>query len=181
MGRVCQTLSERVDQSTQHQLRVHLARGHLHVSSMLACCVMSCRCWQPCPRVALHSTTVVSTRGAASPTNTSRWALSTCWPAVSVIVTLPNLPPISGSLVWKRSEGWKVWLTGGERPGLQVVPLPFAEQQPGQQCSQPEAPIEPVVLAAQAAAAAGPLQPFEVRQLPFRAYAVVLTDRWVVL
>jgi hypothetical protein len=61
----------------------------------------------------------------------------------------------------------------------QVVPLPFAEQQPGQQCSSSQAPVEPVVLAAQSAAAAAPLQPFEVRQLPYRAYAVVLTDRWV--
>jgi hypothetical protein len=34
------------------------------------------------------------------------------------------------------------------------------------------------VYAAQAAAAAAPLQPFEVRQLPCRAYAVVLTPRY---
>lgn len=63
-------------------------------------------------------------------------------------------------------------------PNVQVVPLPFVEQQPGQQCSAPQAPIEPVVMAAQAAAAAAPLQPFELRQLPFRAYAVVITARW---
>jgi len=61
---------------------------------------------------------------------------------------------------------------------LQVVPLPFVEQQAGQ-CSQPQAPVEPVVMAAMAAAGAKPLQPFEVRALPFRAYAVALTPRYV--
>jgi hypothetical protein len=59
---------------------------------------------------------------------------------------------------------------------LQVVPLPLAEGQPAH-CSSPQAPIEPTLLAAQAGAGAGPLQPFEVRQLPFRAYAVTLTTR----
>lgn len=63
---------------------------------------------------------------------------------------------------------------------LQVVPLPLAEGLAAQCSSSPQAPIEPTVLAAQAAAGAAPLQPFEVRQLPFRAYAVVLTPRYAV-
>lgn len=62
---------------------------------------------------------------------------------------------------------------------MQVVPLPFIERQ-AEQCSvAPQPPIEPVVLAAQAAAGAAPLQPFELRLLPYRAYAVVVTPRCV--
>lgn len=65
---------------------------------------------------------------------------------------------------------------------LQVVPLPFIDADgstaaTGEDEAQP--PIAAAVLAAQAAAGAGPLQPFELRQLPFRAYAVRLTPRLV--
>ncbi|KAG2499597.1 hypothetical protein HYH03_002538 [Edaphochlamys debaryana] len=51
---------------------------------------------------------------------------------------------------------------------LQVVPLPFAEGQP------PAAPLEPLV--AVAAAGAAPLQPLELRALPYRCYVAMLPD-----
>ncbi|KAF6265779.1 ATP adenylyltransferase-domain-containing protein [Scenedesmus sp. NREL 46B-D3] len=64
---------------------------------------------------------------------------------------------------------------------LQIVPLPFQEdqasqqqQQQPQQTSAAQMPVQQLISAAQAAAGAQPLQPFPVRQAPFRAYAAVL-------
>ncbi len=67
---------------------------------------------------------------------------------------------------------------------LQIVPLPFSDeeaahkQQQQQQCTLGVPPLQQVVLDAQSAALAQPLQPFAVRHLPFRAYAVALEPRY---
>lgn len=63
------------------------------------------------------------------------------------------------------------------RMPVQIVPLPFDEQQqqPGVHGVAP--PVQQLVLDAAAAAGAAPLQPFAVRQLPYRAYAVLLQPR----
>lgn len=63
----------------------------------------------------------------------------------------------------------------------QVVPLPFGEEEEQQQqaASVAVCPMHGVVMAAQAAAGAAGLQPFAVRLLPYRAYAVVLEARYV--
>jgi len=55
---------------------------------------------------------------------------------------------------------------------LQVVPLPFADEQ---------APAPPPIHTAVEAAcsSAAPLQLVELRNLPFRAFAARLGDRWV--
>lgn len=60
----------------------------------------------------------------------------------------------------------------------QIVPLPFNEEEQ-QQTGVAQPPVQQLINAAQAAAGAQPLQPFPVRQLPFRAYAVALDNRWV--
>jgi hypothetical protein len=65
----------------------------------------------------------------------------------------------------------------------QIVPLPFNEdeatqqQQQQQQADSAQPPVQQLITAAQQSAGAQPLQPFPVRQLPFRAYAVVLDSR----
>lgn len=63
----------------------------------------------------------------------------------------------------------------------QIVPLPFSEEQQQQQEQGGTAvcPMHHVVMAAQAAAVAAALQPFAVKQLPYRAYAVVLNPRYI--
>ncbi|WIA11719.1 hypothetical protein OEZ85_011814 [Tetradesmus obliquus] len=58
---------------------------------------------------------------------------------------------------------------------LQIVPLPFDEEEQ-QQLGVAQPPVQQLINAAQAAAGAQPLQPFPVRQLPFRAYAVALDN-----
>lgn len=62
---------------------------------------------------------------------------------------------------------------------VQVVPLPFQQDQQQQQQSESPAatPLDHVIAAAYTAAAVGPLQPFPLRQLPYRAYAVMIDQR----